>query len=181
MAGATAITIRGSGFVASSTVTIGHSAATNVTLVDATTITATTGPASASAATVTVTGYAGASGTVANGFTYVAPATFTDDPLVAGTTVVKAQHLFEPRQAVDSLWAVAGLPAATWTDATVTAAVTIVQAMHIAELRARLDEAQTALGYAMVPYTDPGLTAGVTPVKAVHLQELRATIRRVTG
>ncbi len=79
------------------------------------------------------TGYGSPSGTLNNGFTYLAAPVFTDDPLVAGATVVLAHHLLELRQSVDSLRAVAGLSAATWTDATVTSQVTLIQAVHIVD------------------------------------------------
>ena len=101
------------------------------------------------------------------------PFSFTDDPLVAGTTVVKATHLVELRTAVNQARAHAGLPAATWTDDPVQATVTSIRAVHITELRARLDQARATLGLSAASYTDPTLTAGTTTVKAAHLQELR--------
>ncbi len=54
-AGGTAVTITGTNFVAGATVTFGATAATNVTVVNSTTITATTPAGSAGAVTVTVT------------------------------------------------------------------------------------------------------------------------------
>jgi hypothetical protein len=54
-AGGTAITISGSGFIAGATVTIGGSAASGVTVVSPTTMTAITPPGAAGAATLTVT------------------------------------------------------------------------------------------------------------------------------
>src|SRR5262245_23354890 len=41
---------------------------------------------------------------------------FTDDPLVAGSTVVKAVHVTELRIAVNAVRAAAGLSAANWTN-----------------------------------------------------------------
>ena len=42
--------------------------------------------------------------------------TFTDDPPAVAVTVIKAVHLTELRQAVDSVRGVAGLGAASFTD-----------------------------------------------------------------
>lgn len=97
---------------------------------------------------------------------------FTDDPLVAGVTIVKAVHLTDLRIAVNQARAHAGLSAATWAES-ISSGVTIIKASHITELRARLGEARAALGLAAASYTDPNLTIG-DPIKAAHVQELRA-------
>ncbi len=94
---------------------------------------------------------------------------FTDDPLVAGVTRIKAVHLAELRQAVNNVRARAGLGAASFTDAAVPGVV--VKAIHILELRTALDAARSILGLPTGGYTDASLT-GVR-VKAVHFQELR--------
>ena len=70
--GGTSITIAGSNFAAGATVTIGGVAATNVVVVSATSITARTPAGTAGARDVRVTTSSAA--TMANGFTYVAPA-----------------------------------------------------------------------------------------------------------
>src|SRR5439155_23195192 len=67
-AGGTAVTIRGTNFVAGATVTFGGTAATNVMVASSTSITATTPPGSAGAVTVTVTNASGQRGSLANGF-----------------------------------------------------------------------------------------------------------------
>jgi len=102
------------------------------------------------------------------------PPVFTDDPLVAGVTTIKAVHVTELRTAVNQARALGGLGAAAWTDPTL--AGTTVKAVHITELRARLAEARAALGLSVASYTDPTLTAGSTVVKAVHIQELRQRV-----
>lgn len=102
------------------------------------------------------------------------PPVFTDDPLVAGTTTIKAVHITELRDAVNQLRSRAGLAAAVWTDAQL--AGVIIKAVHITELRARLDEARTALGMSNPAYTDPTLSPNSTLIKAAHIQELRARI-----
>ncbi len=58
--------------------TFGGTAATNVVVVNSTTITATTPAGSAGAVTVTVTNSGGQSGSLANGFTYVATPTVSE-------------------------------------------------------------------------------------------------------
>ncbi len=79
-AGGTAVTITGTNFTGATAVTIGGSMASNVTVVNATTITATTPPRSAGPASVVVAtpGGSNAANTL---FTYVAPA-----PTVTGVT-----------------------------------------------------------------------------------------------
>ena len=69
-AGGTAVTIAGTNFAAGATVTLGGTAATNVAVVNSTTITATTPAGSAGAVTVTVT-VSGQSASLASGFTYI--------------------------------------------------------------------------------------------------------------
>jgi hypothetical protein len=70
VAGGTAVTITGTNFAAGATVSFGSAAATNVTVVSSTSITATTPAGSAGAVTVTVTNPGSQSGSLSNGFTY---------------------------------------------------------------------------------------------------------------
>ena len=98
---------------------------------------------------------------------------FTDDPLVAGSTIIKAVHLAELRTAVNAVRALAGLAAATFTDAATPGV--IVKAVHINELRTDLDQAMSALGFPTGGYTDT-LTAGVV-IKAIHFQEIRNRVK----
>lgn len=99
--------------------------------------------------------------------------TFTDNPLIAGTTTIKAQHVTELRQAVDAVRAAANLSAATWSDATLTNVP--IKAIHIQELRTNLDQALTALSLPAGSYTDPSL-AGIL-IKQVHIDELRQRVK----
>ncbi|MEI7926141.1 MAG: IPT/TIG domain-containing protein, partial [Chloroflexota bacterium] len=87
-AGGTSITITGTGFVSGATVTIGGTAATGVTVVSATSITATTPAGTPGSATVTVRNSDGQAANVGGGFTFqypvptvtaIAPATGTSD------------------------------------------------------------------------------------------------------
>ncbi len=99
---------------------------------------------------------------------------FTDDPLSAGVTTVKAQHLTEVRQAVNAVRVLAGLAAATWTDSYPTGVM--IKAMHIQELRDNLDQALGALGFTVSAYTDPALSSTIS-VKKAHMEELRQRLK----
>ncbi len=85
VAGGTAVTITGTNFATGATVTFGGTAATNVVVVNSTTITATTPAGTAGAVTVTVT-VGGLSGSRINGFTYVVPPTVSSVSPISGTT-----------------------------------------------------------------------------------------------
>jgi hypothetical protein len=91
-AGGTAVTITGTNFAAGATVNFGSTAATDVTVVNSTTITATTPAGGAGAVTVTVTDPGGQSGSLASAFTYIAPPTVSsvapNSGLAAGGTAV---------------------------------------------------------------------------------------------
>jgi glucose/arabinose dehydrogenase len=71
--GATAVTITGTGFLAGATVKLGGTSATGVTVVNSTSITATTPAHAAGAVSVVVTNTDTKSGTLTNGYTYPAP------------------------------------------------------------------------------------------------------------
>ncbi len=85
--GGTVVTITGTNFAAGSTVTFGGAAASNVVVVNGTQITATTPAGSAGAVTVTVTNSNGQMGSLAGGFTYLAPPTVSGvSPNIGATT-----------------------------------------------------------------------------------------------
>jgi hypothetical protein len=92
------------------------------------------------------------------------PATFTDNPLVAGVTQVKALHISEVRDAINRYRVSAGLSQVSWSTATTG---TTIAATHITEMRAALQQALPS-----ATFTDPTLVSGST-IKAVHIQELR--------
>jgi hypothetical protein len=95
---------------------------------------------------------------------------FTDDPLVPGTTVVKAVHVTEMRTAVNAVRALANLAAATWTD--LSPAGASLKAVHITELRTALDAARSLLVLPPLAYTH-ALSAGTSPVAATDFSEIR--------
>jgi hypothetical protein len=84
-AGGTAVTITGTNFASGATVTFGSAQASNVVVVSATQITATTPAGSTGAVTVTVT-VSGQSGSLTNGFTYLAPPTVSSVSPNSGST-----------------------------------------------------------------------------------------------
>jgi hypothetical protein len=94
---------------------------------------------------------------------------FTDDPLVARQTVIRAIHLTQLRTAVNAVREAAGLAPATFTDPS--PAGVAVKAVHINQLRSALAPALSALGKS-VSWTDPTLGPGMT-VRAVHFQQIR--------
>jgi Domain of unknown function (DUF1929)/IPT/TIG domain/Glyoxal oxidase N-terminus len=87
--GGTAVTITGTGFLSGATVSLGGTAATGISVVNSTTITATTPAHAAGAVNVVVTNTDAQSGTKTNGYTYTTtnPApTVTSISPVSGTT-----------------------------------------------------------------------------------------------
>jgi fibronectin type III domain protein len=97
---------------------------------------------------------------------------FTDNPLVAWSTAIRAVHLAELRQAVDAVRAAAVVGAFGWTDSA-TAGVPI-RLVHLTELRSALDAARAALGMSALTWSavPPGST-----VMASHFTELRNALK----
>jgi hypothetical protein len=98
---------------------------------------------------------------------------FTDDPLVARSTPIKAVHLAELRTAVNAVRSLAGIGVVSFTDSA-SRGVT-VKAAHINELRTALDAALSSLGFATGGYTDT--PARGVPIKAIHFQEIRNRVK----
>lgn len=98
---------------------------------------------------------------------------FTDDPLLAGSTTVKAVHVTELRSRINAVRALVGLSQFSWTNPTLTVANTFVSAIHITEMRTALKEAFAAAGRPEPTFTDPALSAG-NPIRAVHISDLRS-------
>jgi uncharacterized protein YkwD len=104
----------------------------------------------------------------------VGPPTFTDEVLQAHTTLVKAVHLTELRQAVDDLRGRYLLGAFTWTDPTLTAGSTPIKAAHVTELRSALDAVYDAAQRTRPAYTTSPAAGGT--VRAVDVAELRSAV-----
>ena len=146
---------------------------------DTSAVTVTTPAHSLGAIQIDLSPVSGADYSKPNAFAYL-PTVFTDDALMVGVTIVKAQHVIELRQAVDAMRAVGGLSGAPWTDAALAPTSTTIKAVHIQELRTYLDDAATRLGYSTQPYTDPALTISFM-VRKVHIEELRQRVRSIAG
>lgn len=98
---------------------------------------------------------------------------FTDDPLVAQGTIVKAIHLSELRTATDAVRALAGKSPGVYTyPATAGRAI---RAVDITEIRTQLDEAMGALMLTTGGYTDASLTG--QPIRAIDFQEIRNRVK----
>jgi uncharacterized repeat protein (TIGR01451 family) len=98
---------------------------------------------------------------------------FTDDPLVAHSTTIKAAHIAELRAAINAARTAAGLTAAVFTDASLSGVR--IKAVHITELRTNLDAARSELGLPALTYTDAVL--GGLPMRASQVQELRNGVK----
>lgn len=99
---------------------------------------------------------------------------FTDNPLIAGGTIIKAQHINELRVAVNAVRATAGLPQAVWTDPSLPGVS--VKAVHITELRQQLQQGLQTIGLPIPSYTDNTLSPGLI-VKKAHVEEVRQAVR----
>lgn len=99
---------------------------------------------------------------------------FTDDPIVPGVTVVKADHVSEIHAAIDIVRAALALRPAGWRFQDGVLAGEFIQAIHVSELRSWMSNTLTAFGRS-ITYTD-SMTAGQT-IRAVHLQELRNALK----
>jgi hypothetical protein len=109
IAGGTTVTIRGQGFVAGATVTIGGVAATGVVVSGPTSLTAVTGPHATGLADVTVTIPGPYSATLAQSFFYVPPPVATDFNTVAPCRLVDTRLSGPALAAYERrVWTVAG-------------------------------------------------------------------------
>ena len=105
--------------------------------------------------------------------------TFTDHPLVAGSTPIRAAHMNELRDRIGGLRLAHDLPGFRWTDVPIQPGVTPVKAVHLMELRAAVDETYAAAGHSGPEYTGATVTAGVTAIRAADIMELREAVQRL--
>jgi hypothetical protein len=180
---ALAVTRLGSGTVTSSPAGISCGATCSASFTGGTSVTLTAVPATGfgftgwsgacnGASTCTVTMNAAASVTAS----FSALATFTDNPLVAGSTPMKATHISELRTAVNAARTRNGLTVSAWTDPVLTPGSVTIKAIHVVELRTALNQVYTRLGRTLPAYTDPTIVPGQTASKAAHIQELRKAV-----
>lgn len=110
--------------------------------------------------------------------------TYTDNPVVAGTTRIKAAHINELRSRVEALCALYGVTAPTWAESII-AGTTSVKGFpsHITELRTALEAIYTAINSkgAGVVIASPTWAATLTDnkPKAAAIEELRAAARAI--
>jgi uncharacterized delta-60 repeat protein len=108
----------------------------------------------------------------------ITPVPFTDDPLIAGVTVLKAEHILELRARINGVRQRFSLAPVEWTNPTLEGVVP--RAQHVLELRAGLLDAYTAglqNGVAVtVPVFADSALAGL-PIRREHIEQLRAAVR----
>lgn len=105
--------------------------------------------------------------------------TYTDDPITSQSTLIKASHITELRQAINTLRSNNGLSSFSFTDSTLTAGSTQIKAVHITELRTVLNGVYDAQSKTKPTYTDPTITAGQTMIKKAHIAEIRQAVKDV--
>lgn len=101
-------------------------------------------------------------------------ASFTDDPLVAFQSEVKAQHFTELRQAIDSLRGQVGLGSVSWTPSTLGGI--FIETVHLQQMRDRFSEAMAAQGLSPT-FTDPVLTSNAVFIKKAHIDDFRKWLK----
>jgi Beta-propeller repeat len=167
------VRLTGTGFMNGAAVTFGGVAATGVSVVSPTTITAVRPEHVLGTVDVVVTSLDGQVATLAGGFTYVSNLTFTDNPLQAGVTLVKAVHLTELRDAINTLRTRYGLLAVTWPSGAI-ASGTVIQAAHLTELRSALADVYTAAALAVPTWSPATVVGGTTVITAAQITQVRA-------
>jgi photosystem II stability/assembly factor-like uncharacterized protein len=185
--GGTNVVIHGSGFTGTPTVTFGGTAATNVSVLSAGTLTATAPAHAAGIVDVRVTNPSTAFGTLGSGFTYVTAALTAPASLLATATgatsvnvnwnVVAGATGYEVLRSTDgTIFTTAGTPAAPpFSDTGRTA-----DTSYLYKVRAtgpggpspysNLDAATTTV------FTDDPLVSSSTAIKALHLTQMRTAV-----
>ena len=176
--GGTPVTVMGTGFMAGATVTFGGVAATAVSVVRPTTITVTAPAHALGAVNVVVTNLDGQVGTLPGAFNYITMPvlTFTNDPLQAGITPVKAIHWTELRTAVNTLRNRYALTSVSWAGGALSPGVT-VSAGHLTELRTALADVYIAAARTVPTWHPATITGGSTVITAAQITELRSATR----
>jgi hypothetical protein len=105
-------------------------------------------------------------------FDYATTVLFNDDPIVTGTTPIKAIHLAQLRTAVNAMQTAAGVTPSSFTDPTLNNTIAI-KAVHITQLRTALATAISALAAPTTFFTNS--IAGT--VKAADVQEIRNAVK----
>lgn len=187
LAGGISITITGTGFRTGAAVTVGGVAATNVVVLDATTITATTPGHAAGPVDVVVHNTDGQSGSRTSGFTYVPQPTVTavtpSGGRVTGETPIAITGTNFIAGATVTLGGTAATSVVVVNPTTITA-VTPTKPAGPVTVAVTTAGGSGSLpgGFTYVPmpvFTDPVLMAGTTSLRAVHVSELRQRVNEL--
>jgi len=114
-------------------------------------------------------------GAASNGAFFRVTVPFTDDPLIAAATFIKAVHITELQTRIDAIRAAKNLAPFAWSNSPPMAGVMWIRVQHIMDLRAALTEAYVAATRPPPIYTDPVIASGMT-IKAAHITELRSAV-----
>jgi hypothetical protein len=99
---------------------------------------------------------------------------FTDDPLIAGVTPIRAVHVTELRSRIDVLRVRYGLPAYAFTNPSIVPGTSVLRAEDILELRMALSQAYAAAGFTPPTFsTTPAVGAAV---RIADIADLRSNI-----
>jgi hypothetical protein len=99
---------------------------------------------------------------------------FSDDPVSATVSTIRAVHFTELRARINTLRNRFGLAFFPWSHPSLGGLV--VDADHLTELRTAIAQAYTAAGLTVPAFTDPALVPQSTAIKAVHIEQLRAAV-----
>lgn len=127
-----------------------------------------------SASIVVVPNYTGSVLGNAAGASSPAPAPFTNDPIIAGATLVRAVHITELRARINAIRVARGLGAFSFSDPSLSLGFAPFRAFHVTELRTALSQAYLAAGLSSPAFTDLSIL-GLRP-KALYINELRAAV-----
>src|SRR5262249_38042098 len=108
-------------------------------------------------------------------YLFYATTSFTDSPLTAAVTRIKAVHITELRTHIDSVRVARGLAAYTYSNPVLTPASTLIRAVDILELRTALNGAFSAALLPLPTYTNTIVT-GAT-IRGVDIDELRTFVK----
>lgn len=110
--------------------------------------------------------------------------TYTDNPITAGTTRIKAAHINELRSRIVELCIFYGAPALTWSEDIVPGTTSIKGfPAHVEELRAMVETLYKIInsltGYTVVALPSWTATLSDNKPKAAAIEELRAAVRAI--
>jgi uncharacterized repeat protein (TIGR03803 family) len=114
-------------------------------------------------------------GTSGYGRDFASTVVYADDPLVAGSTLIRAEHVTQLRGAINGIRTAIGLQPWSFTDASLSGQP--VKALHLLELRSALNEARMDVGLSQLSFTNPPIDPTGSAIKAVDFLELRPATR----